>query len=118
MNAELRLSTRARYDFTFRFAHKFLQRGDRTIDQMIQSARSGRKSMLEGGFSGRIFGAKVCDHSRPTNTVFIVGREWLSLRNLPAGMPHETLAECRQGQHRNLSSATLASAGKRMEQAA
>jgi len=28
------------YDITFRFAHKFLSRGDRTIDQMIQSARS------------------------------------------------------------------------------
>lgn len=26
------------YDITFRFAHKFLSRGDRTIDQMIQSA--------------------------------------------------------------------------------
>ena len=29
------------YDITFRFAHKFLSIGDRTIDQMIQSARSG-----------------------------------------------------------------------------
>ncbi len=26
------------YDITFRFAHKHLRRGDRTIDQMIQSA--------------------------------------------------------------------------------
>ena len=36
------------YDLTFRFAHKFLARGDRTIDQMIQSARSGKKNVLEG----------------------------------------------------------------------
>jgi len=36
------------YDITFRFAHKFLARGDRTIDQMIQSARSGKKNVLEG----------------------------------------------------------------------
>jgi len=36
------------YDLTFRFAHKFLARGDRTIDQMIQSARSGKKNILEG----------------------------------------------------------------------
>jgi four helix bundle suffix protein len=36
------------YDFTFRFAHKFLSRGDRTINQMIQSARSGKKNILEG----------------------------------------------------------------------
>src|SRR3989454_9546941 len=36
------------YDITFRFAHKFLTKGDRTIDQMIQSARSGKKNILEG----------------------------------------------------------------------
>ena len=36
------------YDLTFRFAHKFLSKGDRTIDQMIQSARSGKKNILEG----------------------------------------------------------------------
>ena len=36
------------YDITFRFAHKFLSRSDRTVDQMIQSARSGKKNILEG----------------------------------------------------------------------
>lgn len=36
------------YDITFRFAHKYLARGDRTIDQMIQSARSGKQNILEG----------------------------------------------------------------------
>lgn len=36
------------YDITFRFAHKFLSRGDRTVDQMIQSARSGKNNILEG----------------------------------------------------------------------
>jgi four helix bundle suffix protein len=36
------------YDITFRFAHKFLARSDRTIDQMIQSARSGKQNILEG----------------------------------------------------------------------
>jgi len=40
------------YDITFRFAHKFLPRGDRTIDQMIQSARSGKKNLLEGSKAG------------------------------------------------------------------
>jgi len=40
------------YDFTFRFAHKFLNRFDRTIDQMIQSARSGKKNILEGSKAG------------------------------------------------------------------
>src|ERR1700733_12527190 len=36
------------YDLTFRFAHKHLAKGDRTVDQMIQSARSGKKNILEG----------------------------------------------------------------------
>ncbi|MGD0410633.1 MAG: four helix bundle suffix domain-containing protein [Verrucomicrobiota bacterium] len=40
------------YDLTFRFAHKFLAKGDRTMDQMIQSARSGKKNILEGSKAG------------------------------------------------------------------
>jgi four helix bundle suffix protein len=36
------------YDITFRFAKRFLSRGDRTVDQMIQAARSGKKNILEG----------------------------------------------------------------------
>lgn len=41
------------YDLTFRFAHKYLRRGDRTVDQMIQSARFGKINILEGGKAGR-----------------------------------------------------------------
>jgi len=36
------------YDFTFRFCEKFLSRGDRTIDQMVQAARSGKQNIAEG----------------------------------------------------------------------
>ena len=36
------------YDLTFRFAHRYLAKGDRTVDQMIQSARSGKQNILEG----------------------------------------------------------------------
>jgi four helix bundle suffix protein len=36
------------YDLTFRFAHKYFAKGDRTIDQMIQAARSGKQNILEG----------------------------------------------------------------------
>jgi four helix bundle suffix protein len=36
------------YDITFRFCHKFLARGDRTVDQMIQAARSGKQNISEG----------------------------------------------------------------------
>ena len=41
------------YDITFRFAYKFLAKGDRTTDQMIQAARSGKKNILEGSKAGR-----------------------------------------------------------------
>lgn len=30
------------YDFTFRFCERFFTKGDRTIDQMVQAARSGK----------------------------------------------------------------------------
>ena len=35
------------YDFTFRFCQQFLRRGDRTIDQMVQAARSGKQNIAE-----------------------------------------------------------------------
>lgn len=41
------------YDLIFRFAHRHLRKNDRTIDQMIQSARSGKKNILEGSKAGR-----------------------------------------------------------------
>ncbi|MDE6371245.1 MAG: four helix bundle suffix domain-containing protein [Duncaniella sp.] len=40
------------YDITYYFAHKYLEKGDRTIDQMIQSARSGRQNIAEGAAAG------------------------------------------------------------------
>ena len=36
------------YDVTYHFAHRFLERGDRTIDQMVQAARSGKQNIAEG----------------------------------------------------------------------
>ncbi len=36
------------YDITYYFAHTHLQKGDRTIDQMVQAARSGRQNIAEG----------------------------------------------------------------------
>ena len=36
------------YDGTYRFCERFLKRGDRTIDQMVQAARSGKQNILEG----------------------------------------------------------------------
>ncbi len=36
------------YDATYKFCERFLKRGDRTIDQMVQAARSGKQNILEG----------------------------------------------------------------------
>lgn len=40
------------YDVTFFFAHHFLEKGDRTIDQMVQAARSGKQNIAEGAAAG------------------------------------------------------------------
>lgn len=36
------------YDLTFYFTKRFLSKGDRTIDQMVQAARSGKQNISEG----------------------------------------------------------------------
>jgi four helix bundle suffix protein len=36
------------YDVTYRFCQKFLKKGDRTVDQMVQAARSGKQNIVEG----------------------------------------------------------------------
>lgn len=38
----------ALYDITFRFCARFLQKSDRTNDQMLQAARSGKQNIAEG----------------------------------------------------------------------
>jgi four helix bundle suffix protein len=36
------------YDATVRFTERFLDRRDRTVDQMVQAARSGKQNIVEG----------------------------------------------------------------------
>lgn len=36
------------YDITFYFVKKYISAGDRTADQMIQAARSGKQNIAEG----------------------------------------------------------------------
>ena len=40
------------YDLTFHFAHTYLANNDRTVDQMIQAARSGKQNIAEGNAGG------------------------------------------------------------------
>lgn len=42
------------YDATLCFCRRFLTRGDRTIDQMTQAARSGKQNIVEGSMSSAI----------------------------------------------------------------
>ena len=36
------------YEMTFYFCNTYLQKGDRTVDQMVQAARSGKQNIIEG----------------------------------------------------------------------
>ena len=36
------------YDITYHFAYLAFERGNRTIDQMVQAARSGKQNIIEG----------------------------------------------------------------------
>jgi four helix bundle protein len=36
------------YDLTVRFCRRFLSVRDRTVDQMVQAARSGKQNIVEG----------------------------------------------------------------------
>ena len=40
------------YEITFYFCEHFLRRGDRTCDQMLQAARSGKQNIAEGSAAG------------------------------------------------------------------
>ena len=75
------------YDITFRFAHKFLAKGDRTIDQMIQSARSGKKNILEGskaGFTSKETEIKLTNVARASLEELVDDyRDFLRARDLP-----------------------------------
>ena len=40
--------TESIYDITWEFVRRYLSKGDRTTDQMIQAARSGKQNIAEG----------------------------------------------------------------------
>lgn len=46
------IKAEAIYDITYIFANKFLKQSDRTVDQMIQAARSGKQNIIEGYAAG------------------------------------------------------------------
>ena len=76
------------YDLTFRFCHRFLARGDRTIDQMIQAARSGKQNIAEGSqAAGRSkeMELKLTNVARASLEELLNDyRDFLRVRDLPA----------------------------------
>lgn len=61
------------YDVTFHFAKRFLDRGNRTVDQMIQAARSGKQNIAGGDRSRRHLDGnrnktRQCGKSEPART--------------------------------------------------
>ena len=58
------------YDATVRFCARFLDRRDRTVDQMVQAARSGKQNIIEasvasGHFQGDRDQADQCGAREP-----------------------------------------------------
>jgi four helix bundle suffix protein len=75
------------YDITFRFCHKYLAKDDRTVDQMIQAARSGKQNIAEGSeFSGtsKEFEIKLANTARASLEELLKDYEdYLRVRDLP-----------------------------------
>src|SRR5882762_7549310 len=75
------------YDLTFRFCQRFLKCGDRTVDQMVQAARSGKQNIAEGS---KASGTSKATEIKLTNVarasleeLLIDYGDFLRTRNLP-----------------------------------
>ena len=74
------------YDVTYYFAHQFLKSGDRTIDQMIQAARSGKQNLAEGtidAVTSREMGIKLANVNRASlHELLLDYEDYLRVRGL------------------------------------
>jgi four helix bundle suffix protein len=76
------------YDFTYRFCQRFLTKGDRTIDQMIQAARSGKQNIAEGSkasVTSTEMEIKLINVARASLEELLVDyQDFLRVRDLPS----------------------------------
>lgn len=76
------------YAITFHFAHRFLSKGDRTVDQMVQAARSGKQNIIEGSSASatsRETEIKLFNVARASLDELLADYEdYLLVRQLPA----------------------------------
>ena len=75
------------YDLTFRFCARFLTKGDRTIDQMVQAARSGKQNIVEGSKASgtsKEMELKLTNVARASLEELLVDyQDFLRVRDLP-----------------------------------
>ena len=75
------------YEITFRFCHRFLAKTDRTFDQMVQAARSGKQNIVEGskaGTASKESEIKLTNVARASLEELLEDyRDFLRLRDLP-----------------------------------
>ena len=89
------------YDVTYYFAHKYLQKGDRTIDQMIQAARSGKQNIAEGieaGNTSKETAIKLVNVARASLQELLIDyKDYLRVRNLELwGYNSQKGTQCRR----------------------
>jgi four helix bundle protein len=75
------------YDITYRFCQRFLSKGDRTIDQMVQAARSGKQNIAEGSkaaATSKEMEIKLTNVARASLEELLADdRDFLRVRDLP-----------------------------------
>lgn len=85
------------YDVTFYFAHRYLERSDRTIDQMVQAARSGKQDIAEGieaGTTSKETAIKLVNVARASLQELLVDyKDYLRVRDLEQWQPGRDDAE-------------------------
>jgi four helix bundle suffix protein len=75
------------YEITYRFCKRFLSKGDRTIDQMVQAARSGKQNIVEGSkapTTSKEMEIKLTNVARASLEELLEDyRDYLRVRDLP-----------------------------------
>lgn len=85
------------YDGTVQFCERFLERGDRTWDQMVQAARSGKQNIVEGSMAAGTSSAteiKLTNVARASLEELLEDyRDFLRVRGLPLWTKEDPRAE-------------------------
>ncbi len=86
------------YDLTYRFCKRFLQSRDRTVDQMVQAARSGKQNIAEGSKASRTsteMEIKLTNVARASLEELPADyRDYLRVRDLPIWDKNSAEARC------------------------